>query len=60
MGNHPGVSVAIAILVNDELWGAVTPVMDNANAVKATVAEIQPKYAVPSRIFSFASLPLTP
>lgn len=59
MGKHEGVTAAVALLVDGQLWGVVTPVIENSESVKDTVAKTQPKYAVPSRILCLDAFPAT-
>ncbi|KIY70558.1 nonribosomal peptide synthetase 12 [Cylindrobasidium torrendii FP15055 ss-10] len=59
MGSHEGVTAAVALLVDGQLWGVVTPVIENSESIKDTVAKVQPKYAVPSRILCLDAFPAT-
>ncbi|CAK5270169.1 unnamed protein product [Mycena citricolor] len=58
METTPNVLAAAAILIEGELWGFVTPAVEEAEVKKAT-ARIQPYYAVPTRIMALESFPKT-
>jgi hypothetical protein len=45
----PGVKVAVALLIKDELWGFFTPETVDIEEVKVTTERSQPYYAVPTK-----------
>ncbi|KAL0069768.1 hypothetical protein AAF712_003037 [Marasmius tenuissimus] len=59
MESTPGVKVAVALLVEGDLWGFVTPGSVEQADVTAAAAKIQPYYAVPSRILAMDEFPKT-
>ncbi|KAA1469841.1 nonribosomal peptide synthetase 12 [Dentipellis sp. KUC8613] len=59
METCPSVKVAVALLVDSELWGFVTPSNVDVNAVLEATAKVQPYYAVPTRFVVLADLPRT-
>jgi NAD(P)H-flavin reductase len=59
METHPEVKVAVAILIEKELWGFVTPANVNTEEVKAAATKVQPYYAVPTHYLAMDSFPHT-
>lgn len=55
----PGVKVAVALLVESELWGFVTPNTVNVDDVKVATQKVQPYYAVPTRFITLQEMPYT-
>ena len=55
----PGVEHAVALLINTELWGFVTPETVNIDDVKTTTAVSQPYYAVPTKYRKMHEFPKT-
>lgn len=56
---HPSVKHAVALLVDSQLWCFATPETIDKDAVLASVAKIQPYYAVPSQFMALRELPRT-
>ncbi|KAH9480438.1 Adenylate-forming reductase 03009 [Psilocybe cubensis] len=54
-----GVHAAVAILIEGQLWGFVTPSDVAPEDIKAAAAKIQPYYAVPTNILCMDSFPHT-
>lgn len=54
-----GVVSAVALLIDSELWGFVTPVAVNTDAVAEATQKVQPYYAVPTRWATLPELPHT-
>ncbi|KAF7416084.1 hypothetical protein PC9H_002344 [Pleurotus ostreatus] len=54
-----GVKAAVALLIDDVLWGFFTPSTVEPKDVQAAVAKIQPYYAVPSRFIHMEEFPNT-
>ncbi|KAL0567095.1 hypothetical protein V5O48_014899 [Marasmius crinis-equi] len=59
METTPGVKVAVALLVEGELWGFVTPGTIEQASVTSAASKIQPYYAVPTRILAMDEFPKT-
>lgn len=59
MQSHEDVTNAIAILIDSDLWGFVTPSTAPLPAVRAATARSQPYYAVPSQYLALDAFPLT-
>ncbi|TCD70141.1 hypothetical protein EIP91_004611 [Steccherinum ochraceum] len=59
METCPTVQVAVALLVDTELWGFVTPEDVTIADVTTATQKVQPYYAVPTRFKSLAELPHT-
>ncbi|KAI5117922.1 hypothetical protein M0805_002001 [Coniferiporia weirii] len=59
METYPSVKAATALLINDTLWGFLTPEKVNIEEVKEAAAKIQPYYAVPTCFLSLSEFPLT-
>ncbi|KAI0345846.1 nonribosomal peptide synthetase 12 [Trametopsis cervina] len=59
MQSCPIVDSAVAILIEGELWGFVTPSSANVDAVIETTKKIQPYYAVPTQWCTLDELPHT-
>ncbi|KAI0057826.1 nonribosomal peptide synthetase 12 [Artomyces pyxidatus] len=53
------VAVAVALLIDSELWGFVTPAGVDIHEVIASTSKIQPYYAVPARFLALTSFPHT-
>ena len=51
--------VAVALLVNSELWGFVAPANVKEEDVIEATKKVQPYYAVPTRYMMLAELPHT-
>ncbi|KII86925.1 hypothetical protein PLICRDRAFT_274094 [Plicaturopsis crispa FD-325 SS-3] len=60
METCPEVKSAIALLIDEELWGFVTPAIDGTDNVGIATAQSQPYYAVPSHYLTMDHFPLTP
>lgn len=56
----PEVKSAITLLIDEELWGFVTPAIDGTDNVGLATAQSQPYYAVPSHYLTMDHFPLTP
>lgn len=56
---HPAVKVAAALLIDNELWGFLTPEKVDIDEVKSAVAKIQPYYAVPTHFYALPVFPQT-
>jgi len=54
-----GVQVAVALLVDSELWGFVTPAAVKEEDVIEATKKVQPYYAVPTKFMTMAELPHT-
>ncbi|KAK7048367.1 Nonribosomal peptide synthetase 12 [Favolaschia claudopus] len=54
-----GIKAAAALLIDEELWGFVTPDTVDEAEVRAATAKVQPYYAVPTHIVALASFPRT-
>ncbi|KAG6907609.1 hypothetical protein DXG01_008227 [Tephrocybe rancida] len=61
MRTHLPVHNAVALLINNSLWGFVTPADVSLSAVHAATARSQPSYAVPalSRLLALDKFPMT-
>ncbi|ESK89224.1 nonribosomal peptide synthetase 12 [Moniliophthora roreri MCA 2997] len=59
MRRHKEVTNAVALLIESELWGFVTPSTVDVDLVKRAAAEIQPYYAVPTRYVAVDDFPMT-
>ncbi|KAI0304358.1 nonribosomal peptide synthetase 12 [Multifurca ochricompacta] len=59
METSPEVKVAVALLIEAELWGFVTPATVSIDNVIATASRVQPHYAVPTRLLALAEFPYT-
>ncbi|KAF8551496.1 acetyl-CoA synthetase-like protein [Imleria badia] len=57
--NHPGVTQAVALLVDDVLWGVFCPANLDITAIRGAAAESIPYYAVPTRFLPLDNLPST-
>ena len=55
----PGVKVATAILIDQELWGFFAPDSVSVEDVKAATSKVQPHYAVPTKFVSLDKFPET-
>lgn len=55
----PLVKDAVALLIDGELWGFVTPDDVDVNAVTEATKKSQPYYAVPTRWYALDELPHT-
>ncbi|KAF4617144.1 hypothetical protein D9613_005935 [Agrocybe pediades] len=54
-----GVQAAVALLIDGELWGFVTPSGIPSEKIQAAAAKIQPYYAVPTKILGMDAFPHT-
>ncbi|THU87036.1 nonribosomal peptide synthetase 12 [Dendrothele bispora CBS 962.96] len=59
METCPQVRAAVALLIDDTLWGFVTPENALVEDVIAATSKVQPYYAVPSRVLSLDKFPET-
>jgi acyl-coenzyme A synthetase/AMP-(fatty) acid ligase len=59
MESAPGVKVATAILIDQELWGFYAPKKASIEDVKATTAKVLPYYAVPTQYIVLDDFPET-
>ncbi|KAI0070625.1 nonribosomal peptide synthetase 12 [Panus rudis PR-1116 ss-1] len=59
MESCPQVKVAVALLIDQELWGFVTPDTVKVEDVVAATQKVQPYYAVPTRFMTLSELPHT-
>jgi hypothetical protein len=55
----PGVKVATAILIDQELWGFFAPDTASVEDVKAATSKVQPHYAVPTKFVGLDKFPET-
>lgn len=55
----PAVKDAVAILIDSELWGFVTPADADIEAVTEATKKVQPYYAVPTKWLAIDELPHT-
>jgi hypothetical protein len=55
----PGVKVATALLIDQELWGFFAPSSVPVENVKAATSKVQPHYAVPTKYVSLDQFPET-
>ncbi|EAU85234.1 nonribosomal peptide synthetase 12 [Coprinopsis cinerea okayama7 len=55
----PGVQVATALLIDEELWGFATPSSLDVESAKAAALKVQPYYAVPTRFLTMDEFPKT-
>lgn len=55
----PAVHDAVALLIDGELWGFVTPVQADVKAVEEATKKVQPYYAVPTKWYTIDELPHT-
>jgi len=55
----PSITASVVLLVNQELWGFVTPSSVDLHAVKEATAAVQPYYAVPTQYVALAEFPQT-
>ncbi len=53
------VDSAVALLIDAELWGFVTPVSADIELVIEATKKVQPYYAVPTQWVTLAELPHT-
>lgn len=54
-----GVQAAVALLIDGDLWGFITPSGIPSEMVQAAAAKIQPYYAVPTKILGMDAFPHT-
>jgi len=54
-----GVSSSVALLIESEIWGFVTPSTVDTTLVREAVAKIQPYYAVPAHFLAVDDFPYT-
>ncbi|KAF9256543.1 nonribosomal peptide synthetase 12 [Marasmius fiardii PR-910] len=59
MESCPGVDVAVALLIDGNLWGFVTPGSTQQETVIAHLSKAQPYYAIPTRILAIDEFPKT-
>ncbi|KAK1230650.1 hypothetical protein PQX77_006233 [Marasmius sp. AFHP31] len=59
MRRYEAVHNAVALLIDSELWGFVTPSTVDVGEVKRSAAEIQPYYAVPTHYLALDDFPMT-
>ena len=59
MQTCPEVEVAVVLLIEDELWGFITPENVDIEAVKSATASTQPKYALPTHFYALSSFEQT-
>ncbi|KDR67497.1 hypothetical protein GALMADRAFT_258084 [Galerina marginata CBS 339.88] len=59
MQTLPAVHNAVALLIDSEIWGFVTPESVNLDLLRDTVAQSQPPYAVPKHYYALDDFPLT-
>ncbi|KXN81763.1 Linear gramicidin synthase subunit C [Leucoagaricus sp. SymC.cos] len=59
METFPGIRTAAALLIDEELWGFVTPIIAKTEEIQAMTAKIQPYYAVPTKILHLEDFPKT-
>ncbi|KAJ7780692.1 nonribosomal peptide synthetase 12 [Mycena maculata] len=59
METTDGVKAAAALLIDEELWGFITPGTVDVDEVKIATAKIQPYYAVPTHILAIDVFPRT-
>ncbi|KAK7056680.1 hypothetical protein VNI00_002397 [Paramarasmius palmivorus] len=59
MRRHKEVTNALALLIDTQLVGFVTPSTVDTELVRAAAAEIQPYYAVPTRFIAIDDFPMT-
>ncbi|KAF7348531.1 Nonribosomal peptide synthetase 12 [Mycena venus] len=59
MRTHDAVHNAVALLVNTELWGFVTPSTVDLSLVRDATATVQPYHAVPTQYLAIDDFPMT-
>jgi len=59
MQTHAPVQNAVALLVNTELWGFVTPSTVDLSLVRDATAKIQAYHAVPTQYLAIDDFPMT-
>ncbi|KAJ7669308.1 putative nonribosomal peptide synthetase [Mycena polygramma] len=59
MRKHDGVQSAVALLVNTELWGFVTPSTVDLSLVRDATASVQAYHAVPTQYLAIDNFPMT-
>ncbi|KAK7690040.1 hypothetical protein QCA50_006685 [Cerrena zonata] len=59
METCPDVKVGVALLIESELWGFITPKFVNIDDVKTATHKVQPYYAVPTRFITLDEMPHT-
>ena len=55
----PLIKDAVALLIEGELWGFVTPANADIDAVTEATKKVQPYYAVPTKWMALEELPHT-
>lgn len=59
MQKAEGVENAVALLIDGELWGFVSPATADVSKARAAAASILPYYAVPTKYLTVETLPMT-
>jgi len=59
MRTHESVQSAVALLINKELWGFVTPSTVDLSLVRDATAATQPYHAVPTQYLAIDEFPMT-
>ncbi|KAG6832066.1 hypothetical protein H0H92_005488 [Tricholoma furcatifolium] len=59
MGTTPGIKLAAAILLEDNLWGFFVPPSVEIDDVKASTSRVQPYYGVPTKYIPLTEFPMT-
>ncbi|CAK5272810.1 unnamed protein product, partial [Mycena citricolor] len=59
LGTHPDVKNSVALLINSELWGFVTPATVDLAKVRDAAARIQPYHSVPTQYLAMDEFPIT-
>ncbi|KAK7046888.1 Nonribosomal peptide synthetase 12 [Favolaschia claudopus] len=59
MRTHDAVQNAVALLVNTELWGFITPSTVDLSQVRDATAAVQPYHAVPTQYLAIDEFPMT-
>ncbi|KAJ6472862.1 putative nonribosomal peptide synthetase [Mycena vitilis] len=59
MRTHTPVQSAVAVLINSELWGFVTPSTVDLSLVRGAAAKVQAYHAVPTQYMALDDFPMT-
>ncbi|KAF8151294.1 putative nonribosomal peptide synthetase [Crassisporium funariophilum] len=59
MHTLPTVRNGVALLIDSELWGFVTPETVDLSRLRGAIAQTQPSYAVPKHFYAMEDFPLT-